>query len=61
MLPSLGEIRERTALSLATLPAQFKEIENPAEYPVRTSDRLRDIRRHAMSLHANGSKANTTS
>jgi nicotinate phosphoribosyltransferase len=54
VLPSLGEIRERAAASLAALPDQFKEITTPAEYPVRNSARLREMRQRAMDLHANG-------
>lgn len=53
VLPSLGEIRERAALSLATLPPQHKQIENPAEYPVRTSARLNEMRERAMKTHGN--------
>jgi nicotinate phosphoribosyltransferase len=54
VLPSLGEIRERAAASLAALPDQFKSIEDPAEYPVGNSDRLQAMRQHAIEQHGNG-------
>jgi nicotinate phosphoribosyltransferase len=51
-LPSLGEIREFAATSLAALPNEYKRIENPAEYPVRTSTRLNEMRERAIEAHA---------
>ena len=54
VLPSLNEIRDRAARNLAALPPEYRAIENPAEYPVRTSDRLREMRERAMQQHGNG-------
>jgi nicotinate phosphoribosyltransferase len=51
-LPTLGEIREYATSSLAALPDKYKTIENPAEYPVRTSTRLNEMRQRAMDAHA---------
>ena len=54
VLPSLNEIRDRAARNLAALPPEYRAIEKPAGYPVRNSDRLRAMRKHAMELHGNG-------
>ena len=54
VLPSLNEIRDRAARNLAALPAEYRAIEHPAEYPVRNSDRLRAIRKRAMEQHGDG-------
>jgi nicotinate phosphoribosyltransferase len=51
-LPTLGEIREFAAASLAALPDEYMRIENPADYPVRTSTRLNEMRQRAMDAHA---------
>jgi nicotinate phosphoribosyltransferase len=51
-LPSLGEIREFAATALAALPDEYKQIEHPAEYPVRTSTRLNAMRRRAIDAHS---------
>jgi nicotinate phosphoribosyltransferase len=47
-LPTLGEIRERAARALGTLPEQYRAIAIPAEYPVRNSRRLTEMRSRAM-------------
>jgi nicotinate phosphoribosyltransferase len=49
MLPTLGEIRERAARSLATLPDQYRRIESPDAYLVRNSDLLAAMRDRAMA------------
>jgi nicotinate phosphoribosyltransferase len=54
VLPSLNEIRDRAARNLAALPPEYRAIEHPAGYPVRNSDRLRDMRKRAMEQHGNG-------
>jgi nicotinate phosphoribosyltransferase len=46
--PSLDEIRERAAASLAALPEQYKRIEGAAEYPVHRSERLIALRQRTM-------------
>jgi len=47
--PALGEIRERTMLSLNRLPADARAIENPAEYPVDVSDGLTETAERVQS------------
>jgi len=43
-LPTLEESRERAANGLALLPPRFRRLEDPAQYPVRWSQRIRKLR-----------------
>ena len=43
--PTLGEIRDRFADTFKRLDARYKRFEDPAEYPVRLSERLVDLQR----------------
>ena len=45
--PSLDELRTRTTKELGRLPAPYKRIESPAEYPVIVSERLKERQRRA--------------
>ncbi|MFL5761298.1 MAG: nicotinate phosphoribosyltransferase [Thermomicrobiales bacterium] len=47
--PTLNEIRERAAASLAELPEQYKRIEGAEAYPVRRSERLVALRQRTMA------------
>ena len=42
-LPSLGGIRASAAKNLAKLPAKYKQLTNPPEYPVELSSALEDL------------------
>jgi len=42
-LPSLGQIRERTARNLARLPENFRRLEESDPYPVTKSDALENL------------------
>ena len=44
-VPRLEEIRERALAEVAALPAEVRRFENPTEWPVRRSERLRGLRR----------------
>jgi nicotinate phosphoribosyltransferase len=48
-LPSLGEIRQRAATSLAALPERYRALESPDVYPVRWSAGLEALRRQASA------------
>ena len=45
-LPRLQDIRERALAEVGALPAEVRRLEHPAEWPVRRSPRLRDLRRN---------------
>ena len=42
-LPSLGDIRASAAKNLAKLPAKYKQLTNPPEYPVELSRALAEL------------------
>ncbi|MBV8526814.1 MAG: nicotinate phosphoribosyltransferase [Candidatus Dormibacteraeota bacterium] len=44
-VPRLQEIRERALAQVAALPAEVRRLEDPAEWPVARSERLRALRR----------------
>jgi nicotinate phosphoribosyltransferase len=44
-MPALGAIRERAAAQIAALPGAYRRLEEPALYPIRWSDGLRELRR----------------
>jgi nicotinate phosphoribosyltransferase len=50
-LPTLENARERAARELEALPADYKALENPAEYPVQWSTALDALRREAIRIH----------
>lgn len=50
--PSLVEIRERAAESLAALPAQYRALDHPPAYPVERSPQLISLRDRTIAAHA---------
>ncbi len=50
-LSTLEDARERAARELESLPAEYKTLQDPAEYPVQWSKRLDALRREAIRIH----------